>query len=710
MKKLYRAIAAVLATLIMMSVVLTANATAFSDVDADTLGQEVFDAIMYVSDNGIMTGNGDGTFTPNAAMTRAQLAKLLYNHSGASGSYGTVPFTDVPTSAWYYDAVSWAYNNGIVNGYTDTLFNPNGAVTREQTVTMLYRYATDYLGYSFSVSSTLITSHSDYANISTYARTPMNWALGYNIIVPASSSSALLPKTNTIRAVIAQYMFAFEVHVVGYSVEKRLNFINSKTDFGIDASNPRYYISATMLARLRNSINSYYGTGSSAAETRLNWVLKRIEKAWVGACHGMALVTYLDAHGKIDFNGNCGGYASMNAVPKPRTNENVKSGIHYYQVANPLGREFAAQYNKSNSPEKNLLSGINALIDEVELHDSAVFSYFYYIGSGDNTEGHTVLVIDIVYAGNQTYYVTELNPNNIGKTTKTLTINQADGSVVFDGKNLYALEYVSKEEAEAMSFYDVDGESNNLPILGGAADVDYLTLNTASFDDGADETTDAKSLTDDLSGKMILEIPCIPFELKNAAGDSLKYQQGGLSGSLRVYSQRLLSNGEGNVASMVLVIDDTDSISYTSSTVGGGVFACGENYCISVWGEGVSEVYADNSCCIVDGNNFSGTISLSTGVSGWENLTLRCMADSQIRITCGDNLCIYGATGETNLHLSNLRLEFTQDITVMSDPSGLIFDLTQLDTENTISQILAEDCRKTFKLTYNNPGYDKESR
>ena len=702
MKTFHRAIALVLAVCIVISITLTANATVFTDVDADALGQEAFDAIMYVSDNGIMTGNGNGTFTPNAAMTRAQFAKLLYNHSGASGSYGSVPFMDVPTGAWYYDAVSWAYNNGIVNGYTDTLFNPNGAVTREQTVTMLYRYATDYLGYSFSVPSTLITSHSDYANISTYARTPMNWALAYNIIIPASSSSALLPKTNTIRSTIAEYMFAFEVHVVGYSVEKRLNFINSKTAFGIDSSNPRYYISADMLIRLRNYVNSYYGAGSETANTWITAIEKEIDEIWGGACHGVTMVTYLDAQGKIDFNANTGSYSTMNSIPAPRQNERVKSGIHYYQITYQMGAQFAHQYKKGNS-NANFISGVNDLIAEVEENGSAVFAYAYTKSDGvTHDNAHTVLVTDIVYTGGQTYSVTILNPNVIGKSTKTLTLNSSTGSMVFDGKNIHVFTYFSKESVNQMSFFDVDGEYNNRSITGGtAASVSLQQCNTP---EGTMLTDGTNSPIIDFSGKMLVELPYAPFELENAAGEHLSYANGKLSGNMAVYSDIFLSNGEGYNASMLLIIDDTSSISYTTNTGSGSIFACGNDYSVSVSGSGVSGVYASSSEYEVYGENIDCTLKVSTKIDGWEFLVLNCSADRQISLRHDEDFCLTGINGEYSLYFSNYSFARSPEITFLPDTATVLLDLSRLEAEGTVSIKDSSRKEKTVALTCAYPG------
>ena len=89
-----------------------------------------------------MGGIGGGLFDPNGTTTRAMIVTILYRMDGSPASEQNNMFTDVQESAYYYDAVLWAYANGITGGYGNGLFGPNDAITREQMVTMLLRYAT----------------------------------------------------------------------------------------------------------------------------------------------------------------------------------------------------------------------------------------------------------------------------------------------------------------------------------------------------------------------------------------------------------------------------------------------------------------------------------------------------------------------------------------------------------------------------------------
>ncbi|MEQ3170112.1 flavodoxin [Dysosmobacter welbionis] len=111
--------------------------TGFSDVAADAW---YADAVTYVRDNGLMSGTSATTFGPNQTMTRAMLATVLYRAAGSPAVTGTDDFTDTAEDAYYADAVVWASENGVVSGYGNGLFGINDPVSREQIATILWRY------------------------------------------------------------------------------------------------------------------------------------------------------------------------------------------------------------------------------------------------------------------------------------------------------------------------------------------------------------------------------------------------------------------------------------------------------------------------------------------------------------------------------------------------------------------------------------------
>lgn len=112
-------------------------AAAFSDVAADTY---YYDAVLWAAGNGVTAGTDDTHFSPNRPCTRAQVVTFLWRAAGCPKAEGKTPFTDVAADTYYSDAVTWAYEQGITGGTSATTFSPNTAVTRAQVVTFLYRY------------------------------------------------------------------------------------------------------------------------------------------------------------------------------------------------------------------------------------------------------------------------------------------------------------------------------------------------------------------------------------------------------------------------------------------------------------------------------------------------------------------------------------------------------------------------------------------
>ena len=112
--------------------------TGFADVDANAW---YADAAVYCRDNGLMSGTSGTTFSPDTAMTRSMLATVLYRLAGSPAVTGSDAFTDTADGAWYSDAVLWASQEGIISGYGNGLFGANDPVTREQIATILWRYS-----------------------------------------------------------------------------------------------------------------------------------------------------------------------------------------------------------------------------------------------------------------------------------------------------------------------------------------------------------------------------------------------------------------------------------------------------------------------------------------------------------------------------------------------------------------------------------------
>lgn len=161
----------------------------------------------YVIDKGMMNGVSDTEFAPDKEVTRAMLVTVLWRAEGMPAAENTT-FTDLEDGLYYVDAVKWAVANGIVNGYSDTEFAPNAAITREQFVAIMYRYATNK-GYDVTAAeNTNILSYSDNDAVSEYAIEAMQYALGSGLI-NGRTESTLNPTDNTTRAEMATILYRF---------------------------------------------------------------------------------------------------------------------------------------------------------------------------------------------------------------------------------------------------------------------------------------------------------------------------------------------------------------------------------------------------------------------------------------------------------------------------------------------------------------------
>lgn len=178
----------------------------FADVAADAW---YADAIQYVYENGMMSGTSETTFSPDLTTTRGMIVTILYRLEGSpdlSNENLGYPYADIDANAYYADAVYWARQNGIVSGMSAEQFAPNNAITREQMAAILYRYA-QFKGYDVSAKADL-SVYTDAAQVSTYATDAMAWANGAQLIT-GTSATTLTPAGNATRAQVATILMRF---------------------------------------------------------------------------------------------------------------------------------------------------------------------------------------------------------------------------------------------------------------------------------------------------------------------------------------------------------------------------------------------------------------------------------------------------------------------------------------------------------------------
>ena len=180
----------------------------FTDV---TSGDWFYDAVAYVYDKGMMEGTTDTTFAPTMNLTRSMIAQVLYNLEERPEAPGAAGFTDVAAGAWYADAVNWAAARGIVKGYDTGAFGPEDSVTREQLAAILYRYA-QVKGYDTTQGGMAVREFSDSASISDWAQEAMAWAVNAQVL-SGKGNGVLDPQGTATRAEVAQMLMNFVEHV-----------------------------------------------------------------------------------------------------------------------------------------------------------------------------------------------------------------------------------------------------------------------------------------------------------------------------------------------------------------------------------------------------------------------------------------------------------------------------------------------------------------
>ena len=175
----------------------------FSDVAEDDW---YYDAVAYVAENGIMSGTDGSRFSPNGTLTRAMLSQILYAMEDKPAVSGAATFSDVAAGAWYADAVNWTAAQGIVAGMGENSFAPDAPVTREQLSLILYGYAR-YKGYDISASVSL-SGYADRDSVAVWAADSMGWAVSEGLI-SGRPGGYLDPAGTATRAEVAQILMNF---------------------------------------------------------------------------------------------------------------------------------------------------------------------------------------------------------------------------------------------------------------------------------------------------------------------------------------------------------------------------------------------------------------------------------------------------------------------------------------------------------------------
>ena len=161
-----------------------------------------YEAVKFMYEQGLMAGTGETTFSPNTATTRGMIAAILYRLEGNPETDASMSFTDIDPGEYYSEAIAWAAEQGIVAGYSETLFGPDDPVTREQLVSMLYRYA------GSPKTTENLEAFTDSKKASKYAKPALCWAVETGIL-SGKGNGILDPQGKATRAEVASVLMRY---------------------------------------------------------------------------------------------------------------------------------------------------------------------------------------------------------------------------------------------------------------------------------------------------------------------------------------------------------------------------------------------------------------------------------------------------------------------------------------------------------------------
>ncbi len=454
MKRFRGKIAAVLTVILILTLAAPVTAKQYTDVTRSGLGTEKLDAINFVTDHGIMNGLTEDTFGPSKTLTRGMFVTILYRFSGEStnGKVYTNPFTDVPSGTYYTNAVGWAYYHGIVNGVTTTTFAPSHALTREQTLTFLHRFATSYRGESFSVSNQL-GRYTDGATVSNFAKTAVSWAIQYRVYRP---STYIYPKTQISRVSAALNISDYAWMIDRITKTDMYSFGNTTSAFGVST----YTMSDTHYNMLLAAVEAYYGKGSSGYILTEREFRRLRGSPWEGCCFGMSATVALQKRGKIDFCRYFGNKTSFSKL-SIKTNSRLQDAITYYHFTQliPIFKDVTVYTTVTSG--NTLEKGVSVLKDTLDQSGPVLIGFKGYIDYDHSKPfGHAVLVYDHFYDtkhGRDVFLAYDPNTPGAEKQlyVKNTTIYYNDDP---------AIELMLYKNLNNFDYFDMDGDTNDFGL------------------------------------------------------------------------------------------------------------------------------------------------------------------------------------------------------------------------------------------------------
>lgn len=518
----------------MLSMSMTASAREYEDVYYYVT--EYRDAINFVADNGYMVGTTATTFVPKEYMTRAMLVTVLHNMAkkmseeiwGERNYSDEIPFTDVKSTDWFYDAVRWAYANNMIAGNGAGKFSPHEYILKQDAILILYKYAKLY---QMDVDRTCsLDGYTDVSSVNSYALKAVKWAVERDVF-PAESDTSLAPNGYLTRAEMALLITEY-----GLNVE---HIVYGRDDYsftnGDEFTDGYYFMEPEHCKKLVESVERILKNYPDLMKESTDAIKAAATSGngYYGSCYGMAVTTILDKMGKIDFNGNLASdKENMYAVILEKGSK-VESAINYYHLAQYIPG--FGEPMKSDEVSSELLDSIVAQCQEEK--GLKLFNYTFKIGN--DTLGHSVVVYDMISVDNSIYQLVAYDSRDMEQKTIYITIDTMRDECVVHAKsgNEYATQICMITDFTMFDMIDIDNDRNVEPFYGA----------------GELQQGEVAILTAELSGN---------FAITNAEGATLLCEGTSLSGDMEVITSNIIYNGPDVPAQIMICVKESDRFSY----------------------------------------------------------------------------------------------------------------------------------------------------
>lgn len=595
-------------TLLLSTISPTVSATGFADINA---AYPYLDAVNYVSDNGFMVGTSNSYFSPNNSLTRAMAVAVLYRKAGSPYVSGNSGFTDVPSTAYYANAVVWAKNHNIVSGTSATKFSPDVNVTRQDAMCFLYRYSKIAITADIPAKAgSVISGYSDYSSVSQYAREAMAWAVGNKILDPVSGK--LSPKS-----VITRVLMANAITKFGTNVERLENardyfsFYNEGIDEDAGTPQTSKYFSKKMYMtnnhknKWFDALKKKYTPGSANYSTAVEGFNELWNNVPSGRCFGMSAACVLDKYGKIAFNENfsSGSSSTIKSVACSPGSQ-VESAITYYHMT----QNVPSIYVKDKTDIGNTLNKMKNSTGPSLLAYTAITPEGYI-----PPYGHAVVVNSCTYDGSR--YILKLYDSNMAKKT-TWTVYAKSGTYYISSSDNYNGDHFVSAYAitdfDVFEPWDIDGKQN---AKSTALSSSYQ-LNSTEY-----------LLRTETAEEVDLEkVSTIYFKLQdgvkitNERGEALIWEKENFSGDMKIYRWNFIAG----TSPVVVWCDVPVSTTFQMESTGEDkqIFAVIDKYryqCVKDF-SGIAALHSDGSMELSGNLDFFKAQCFRPGDSGTQSL------------------------------------------------------------------------------------------